>query len=368
MGRDLFSLLIIIIGHRDVWTSTSSTEVSLLIQFLDSKSNGHRYFSWRNQERRIQDVCMGQAVMVRVVQGQQGDLRQRLAWDPEIARLSISLTDREEWTIAGESYSNFPLSFSIERSASLAGVSRRSCSTSFRHQHEQLLEAVWILVETWRRDSFRDQAMCHMQETPRVRIFQRYTFQGLAVHDLTGDPVGRVYECSSLDGFYYVSHRWTWDPGILFEWIWLLLEDKQFSSSEHCNVPTLGHHHNAKVYDDESSQMGVIASTGVIARHCGVQLAFLIIFHHYEPFRTRWLWFRCIPTISMILTILSYKLIEFTQEIILGTLLGGNSQCNSSLESEEATLQDGIVRSDFQWQGKPQGEIRCFSEVKRLIN
>jgi hypothetical protein len=114
--------------------------------------------------------------------------------------------------------------------------------------------------------------------------------------------------------------------------------------------------------------MEVIASTGVIGRHCGVQFALLIIFHHYEPFHTGWLWFRCIPTISMILTILSYKLIEFTEEVILGTLLGGTSQCNTSLESGEATLPDGMVRSDFQWPGKPQGEIRCFSEVKRLIN
>jgi hypothetical protein len=45
MGRDLFSLLIIMIGHGDVWTGTYSTEVSLLIQFLDNRSNGHRYFS-----------------------------------------------------------------------------------------------------------------------------------------------------------------------------------------------------------------------------------------------------------------------------------------------------------------------------------
>jgi hypothetical protein len=37
-------------------------------------------------------------------------------------------------------------------------------------------------------------------------------------------------DCSSLDGFYYVSHRWTWDPGIILEGIRLLLEDKQFSS------------------------------------------------------------------------------------------------------------------------------------------
>jgi hypothetical protein len=130
----------------------------------------------------------------------------------------------------------------------------------------------------------------------------------------------------------------------------------------------LGHHHNAEVYDDQSSQMDVIASTGVIEKHCGVQLALLIIFHRYGAFCTGWLWFRCIPTISMILTILGYKLIKFIEEVILDTLLGGTSQCNSSLESGGETLQDGIVRSDFQWPGKPQGEIRCFSKVKRLIN
>jgi hypothetical protein len=38
---------------------------------------------------------------------------------------------------------------------------------------------------------------------------------------------------------------------------------------------------------------------------------------------------------------------EFTEEVILGTLLGGTSQWNSSLESRGATLQDGIARSDF---------------------
>jgi hypothetical protein len=46
---------------------------------------------------------------IRVVQCQHEDLRQRLAWDPGIAGLSSSLTDRGEWTISGESYSNFPL-------------------------------------------------------------------------------------------------------------------------------------------------------------------------------------------------------------------------------------------------------------------
>jgi hypothetical protein len=79
-----------------------------------------------------------------------------------------------------------------------------------------------------------------------------------------------VYDCSSLDGFYYVSHRWTWDPGIILEGIWLLLEDKQFSSREDSNVPTLGHHYIVEVYDDQSSQMDVIASTGIIERHFGV--------------------------------------------------------------------------------------------------
>jgi hypothetical protein len=203
---------------------------------------------------------------------------------------------------------------------------------------------------------------------PRVDVFQDYASQELVVHDLIWDPGGRCV----------IVHLWrgstvypTGGHGILVLYLrgfGYCLRTSKFSSREDCNVPTLGHHHSAEVYDDQSSQMDVIASTGVIERHCGVQLAFLIIFHHYEPFRTGWLWFRCIPTISMILTILSYKLIEFTEEVILGTLLGGTSQCNSSLESGEATLQDGMVRSDFQWPGKPQGEIRCFSEVKRLIN
>jgi hypothetical protein len=66
---------------------------------------------------------------------------------------------------------------------------------------------------------------------------------------------------SSLDVVYCVSHRWTWDLGIILEGIWLLLEDKLFSSREDCNVPTLGHHYITEGYDDQSSQMEVIAST-----------------------------------------------------------------------------------------------------------
>jgi hypothetical protein len=160
--------------------------------------------------------------MVRIVQGQQGDILQRLAWDPGIAGLGISLTDRGEWTFARGSCSNFPLSFNVERRTSLAGVSQSSCNTSFWHQHVYLMEAPWIMVETWRMDSFRDEAMCNMHETYSVGTFQGYASEGLAVHELIWDPGGRVYACSYLDGFYYVSHRWIWDPSILFE-------DKQFS-------------------------------------------------------------------------------------------------------------------------------------------
>jgi hypothetical protein len=368
MGRDLFFHLIIMTGHGDSWIGTSSTEIPLQIQCLHSRSSGHRYFSVRIQERRIQYICRGKIVMVRVAQCQHEDLRQRLAWDPGIAGLGIAQIHRREWTIAGESYSNFPLSFSVEWSAPLAGISRRSCSTSFWHHHVQLMEAMWILVDIWRMDSFRDEAMGQVQVVHRVDIFQDCSSQSITVHFLIWDPGGGVCYGSSLDGFYYVSHRWTWDPGILLQGIWILLEDKQFSSREDCNVPTLGHHHRAEIYDDQSSQMDARASTGVFERHCGVHLALMIIFHDYEPFRIGWLWFRCIPTISMILTILSYKSMEFTEEVILGTLLGGTSQCNSSLESGGAALQDGMARSDFQWPGKPQGEIRRFLEVKRLIN
>ena len=135
-----------------------------------------------------------------------------------------------------------------------------------------------------------------------------------------------------------------------------------------CNVPTLGHHYISGCYDDQSNQMDVMTSTMTIEGYFGVRLASLILFHHCDPFRTHWLCFRCISTISMILNILSYRLIKFTEEVILGTILGGTSQCNSSLESRGTTLQNRMMKSDFQWSRKPQGEIRCFSEVKGLIN
>jgi hypothetical protein len=129
------------------------------------------------------------------------------------------------------------------------------------------MEVVWTLVEIWRMDSFGDEAMCHVQEVHWVDIFQDYASQSIAVHFLIWDPEGGVCYCFPFNGFYYVPHRWTWDPSILLGGIWVLLEDKQFSSREDCNVPTLGHHHSAKIYDDQSSQMDAIASTGVFHRH-----------------------------------------------------------------------------------------------------
>jgi hypothetical protein len=103
--------------------------------------------------------------------------------------------------------------------------------------------------------------MCHLQETHGVVMLQDYASQGIAVHVLIWDPGDRVRDSSTLDGAYCVSHRWTWDPGIICGVTRLLLEDKQFSSREDCNVPTLGHHYITECYDDQSSQMEVIAST-----------------------------------------------------------------------------------------------------------
>jgi hypothetical protein len=261
MERDIFSLLIIMIKHGDGWAGTTSTKMFLQMQLLDNRSKCHRYFNLRIQEWRIWYIYREQSGMVIIVQCQHGDLRQRLAWDPGIAGLSISLTDMGEWTFAGESCFDFPLSFSVEESTSLEGVSRRSSSTSFRYQHGQLMEAVLILVGSWRMDLVRDEAMSHEQEFHGVDTFQDYASQGIAVHVLIWDLGGRVRVSSSLDGVYCVSHMWTWDPGIILEGIWLLLEDKQFSSREDCNVPTLGHHYITEGYDDHSSQMEVILST-----------------------------------------------------------------------------------------------------------
>jgi hypothetical protein len=84
--------------------------------------------------------------------------------------------------------------------------------------------------------------------------------------------------------------------------------------------------------------MEVIVSIEIIERYFGVWFASLIPFHPYDPFPIGWIWFHFISTISMILSILSYKSIKFTEELILGTILGGTSQCNISLELGEETL------------------------------
>ena len=112
----------------------------------------------RIYEWEIQYVYKEQTIMIRVVQRQHGDLWQRLAWDPGIAGLRISLTNKGEWTFAGEICFDFPLSFNVEESTSLEGVSRRSCSTSLWHQHVQLMEAVLIMV--WTHSEMRPHVMC----------------------------------------------------------------------------------------------------------------------------------------------------------------------------------------------------------------
>jgi hypothetical protein len=73
--------------------------------------------------------------MITVVQRLCNGRCQRLAWDPRITRLGISLTDGYEWIFAGGSHFDFPVSFSIGGSTSLVGDSLRSCSTSLWQQH-----------------------------------------------------------------------------------------------------------------------------------------------------------------------------------------------------------------------------------------
>jgi hypothetical protein len=67
--------------------------------------------------------------MIRVEQYHHDGPCQRLAWDPGITGLGISLTGGDERTFAGGSHLDFPLSFSIVESTSLVGDSLRSCST-----------------------------------------------------------------------------------------------------------------------------------------------------------------------------------------------------------------------------------------------
>jgi hypothetical protein len=70
----------------------------------------------------------------------------------------------------------------------------------------------------------------------------------------------------------------------------------------YCNVPNFGHHYIIECYAYQISQMGVTTSSGDVEGFYWARLASFIIFHHQDPFRTAWLWFRCFPTISIILS------------------------------------------------------------------
>jgi hypothetical protein len=84
----------------------------------------------RIHEWRIHYVHFEQTVMIRVVQRQHDGPCQRLAWDPWITGLGISLSDGDECIFAGGSHFDFPTSFSIGGSTSIVGDWLRSCSTS----------------------------------------------------------------------------------------------------------------------------------------------------------------------------------------------------------------------------------------------
>jgi hypothetical protein len=68
MERDIFSLLIIMIGHGDGWAGTTSIEMLLQMQLLDNRSNCHRFFSLRIQEWRIRYIYREQSSMASIVQ------------------------------------------------------------------------------------------------------------------------------------------------------------------------------------------------------------------------------------------------------------------------------------------------------------
>jgi hypothetical protein len=66
-----------------------------------------------------------------------------------------------------------------------------------------------------------------------------------------------------------------------------------------CNVPILGHYNFTECYAYQSSQIGVTESSGDIEGFYWARLASFIIRIHSC---TTWFWFRCIPTISVILS------------------------------------------------------------------
>jgi hypothetical protein len=63
-----FSLLIIMIGHGDGWIGTFLTKMSLQVQFLDSRSNGHWDSILRIQEWGIQYTYREQSGRAIIVQ------------------------------------------------------------------------------------------------------------------------------------------------------------------------------------------------------------------------------------------------------------------------------------------------------------
>ena len=142
---------------------------------------------------------LGKKSMIRVVQSQCDGPFQRLAWDPGITGMGISLTDRGEWFFAGENHFDFPLRFNIGGRTSLFGDSLRSCSTSLWQQHVQLVEVVLGLVRSWRTDSFRVETMCYLQETHGFDMLQDYISRGIAVHILIWDPEIGVLGSSMFD-------------------------------------------------------------------------------------------------------------------------------------------------------------------------
>jgi hypothetical protein len=84
----------------------------------------------RIQEWRVQNGYFEKTIMIKVEKHKHDGPCQRLAWDPGIIGLGISLTDGDEWMFARGSHFDFTLSFSIGESTLLAGDSLRSCSTS----------------------------------------------------------------------------------------------------------------------------------------------------------------------------------------------------------------------------------------------
>jgi hypothetical protein len=112
------------------WEDDDSTKIPLQVQLLDSRPSFYGYFSMRIQEWGIQYVYFEHTVMIRVVQHSCDGPCQRIAWDPGITELGISLTNGDDCIFARGSHFHFPVRFRIGGSTSLVGESLRSCSTS----------------------------------------------------------------------------------------------------------------------------------------------------------------------------------------------------------------------------------------------